>query len=1150
MAIVTSASDGEPGRRVFLSSTSRDLAQHRQAVIRRCSALGYAMVAMEEFGAQDGDASLVSVEAVRECDVFVGVYARRYGFVPDGADASVTEMEYDEAARLGKPRLLFVVDSGYVDHPLLEQHRDDTDPRAGAGLTRFLARVGQERVWDVFTSPDHLAERVVFALSGWAGWTPPRTPAMTQRVVGRSDLLVQMSDAMLASGRVALGGVGGIGKSLAALEFAHQFAEFFKAGVFWVTLGTGATDAEATLAATIRAWMSCHHPGRLADPETLVPGTVRAWLEALPERLLIVLDDVWHAEPAIEILRLVPSRAVVVVTSRRGDVVRRLGIAASIEVTRLPEAESLEMLRDRVGDMPSRTALREVARVLDGHPLALDVAAAWIRREGPDFADGLPARLQQAIATRSSSAIAPDVDMPAALGATLDLTYIAMGSDLKRRYRALGALAPDAPITPFLMAALWSVQVGAPEALDDAIDRMHALANNAVLSRIPGRPVFSQHGLVRAHARRLLGLTAEAEAMDDRYARTVCALAGEHFSGPAETWSAMADYLVHVAFVGDAMAGKIEGRVGPLAALASPVAGARPLPVEDTASLRPLLLPALSFATTTAPYLRDRSSAGASAARWLRMGVVAARGLGEKRLLAMLQADLGTWEIRHGEPKAAIARFTSAAQIAQDCGDAALEIGTRDRLAQALIGIGRYDEAEVLLESLARRSSESEDRAQQGAIEATRGMLKRRRGDAAGALLSYASALRYVGEGDLGRKATILNNIGVAHRQLGDPRAATEVLEQALAAHRQLGDRREESIALGNLAGVAWDSWDLARAQTLYGEALDAARDVGDRRQEASTLVNLGTVSQKSGDDAGSIAYQEEALVIFRELSDPAGEAAALNNIATSILARDPRKALTCLQESLALNRQLGDRRSEGKVLNVIGDAWYALRDAGQAREAYHAALMLSREVGDRGSEAQVLQNLGILAHALKDVAQADQHYNASLALMRAVGDRNGEAVNLSNLASIAFTSGDPAGARSLLRQALAIMREIGDSRSVQAIERNLLELERAAGAETQPDAPRTDAPRIEPARTEPPRTEPSASPEDGPALAELLTRFIAASKPSRAIYYARNAALLQSAESRAMLDLFVETSRARGDEAAALAGEEALEVLARLRGP
>ncbi len=69
--------------RIFLSSTSRDLSEHREAVIRKCAARGYSVVAMEEFGAQNDNASGVSVSEVAQGDVFVGVYARRYGYVPE-----------------------------------------------------------------------------------------------------------------------------------------------------------------------------------------------------------------------------------------------------------------------------------------------------------------------------------------------------------------------------------------------------------------------------------------------------------------------------------------------------------------------------------------------------------------------------------------------------------------------------------------------------------------------------------------------------------------------------------------------------------------------------------------------------------------------------------------------------------------------------------------------------------------------------------------------------------------------------------------------------------------------------------------------------------------------------------------------------------
>ena len=47
----------DPGTRIFLSSTSRDLAEHREVVKRECESRGYALTVMEEFGAQDDDAS-------------------------------------------------------------------------------------------------------------------------------------------------------------------------------------------------------------------------------------------------------------------------------------------------------------------------------------------------------------------------------------------------------------------------------------------------------------------------------------------------------------------------------------------------------------------------------------------------------------------------------------------------------------------------------------------------------------------------------------------------------------------------------------------------------------------------------------------------------------------------------------------------------------------------------------------------------------------------------------------------------------------------------------------------------------------------------------------------------------------------------------
>ena len=46
--------------------------------------------------------------AVRECDIYLGVYGARHGWIIDDLDVSVTELEFDEAQALGKPTLVYV----------------------------------------------------------------------------------------------------------------------------------------------------------------------------------------------------------------------------------------------------------------------------------------------------------------------------------------------------------------------------------------------------------------------------------------------------------------------------------------------------------------------------------------------------------------------------------------------------------------------------------------------------------------------------------------------------------------------------------------------------------------------------------------------------------------------------------------------------------------------------------------------------------------------------------------------------------------------------------------------------------------------------------------------------------------------------------
>src|SRR4051794_3961768 len=64
---------------VFVSSTSRDLPEYRDAVRRACDELALGVVGMEDFEAADLDAVRASLAQLDRADVYVGVFAWRFG---------------------------------------------------------------------------------------------------------------------------------------------------------------------------------------------------------------------------------------------------------------------------------------------------------------------------------------------------------------------------------------------------------------------------------------------------------------------------------------------------------------------------------------------------------------------------------------------------------------------------------------------------------------------------------------------------------------------------------------------------------------------------------------------------------------------------------------------------------------------------------------------------------------------------------------------------------------------------------------------------------------------------------------------------------------------------------------------------------------
>jgi hypothetical protein len=141
--------------RVFVSSTYRDLIEHRRAVADALERLGLHFKRMETFGARPEDATLASLGEVESSELFVGIYAHRYGYVAPNSQISITEEEFNCAFNNRRPTFCFFVDEGFEWAP------DLIENEPGASLLKsFKARVEQLVVRDYFTTPDVLASRV------------------------------------------------------------------------------------------------------------------------------------------------------------------------------------------------------------------------------------------------------------------------------------------------------------------------------------------------------------------------------------------------------------------------------------------------------------------------------------------------------------------------------------------------------------------------------------------------------------------------------------------------------------------------------------------------------------------------------------------------------------------------------------------------------------------------------------------------------------------------------------------------------------------------------------------------------------------------------------------------------------------------------
>jgi len=270
--------------------------------------------------------------------------------------------------------------------------------------------------------------------------------------------------------------------------------------------------------------------------------------------------------------------------------------------------------------------------------------------------------------------------------------------------------------------------------------------------------------------------------------------------------------------------------------------------------------------------------------------------------------------------------------------------------------------------------------------------------------------------------ADSMNNLGIIASALGEFDEAERMLKESMAGYIETGFQHGTAVTLNNLADVAVKRGDYDRARQLYHKTLTIYQKAGVTKQIAFTLKNIGDVALAAGDLGEGERFYQQCLAIYQEIADQREIAYSYNHLGDVAQARaDYATAADWYEQALAIFQEIDYHPGQSYALDSLGAVARLQGQCEKAEQLHQQALAIYRQVENDEGVGHALHYLGLVAQAQGQLEVAETHFVDSLTTFTNIGSHLGQIKSLTDLGQLRLAQQDLAAAVESFCQALKI---------------------------------------------------------------------------------------------------------------------------------